>query len=421
VRERDNLRGVSEIIRIGIVGAGRILPAHLRGYALLRQAGVDSFRITALTSRTRRDAESYVERDRGPAPRPPVSNQPADPLSVEDVFISDFQDTHDVQVHDSLAEMLASQTVDALDITASLPIHHTAALMGIHAGKHCLVQKPLAISVAAARRMVEAAQERGVSLGVTENLRYAPGVRIARWVIDQGYLGEVQMIAHWSIGTAEWSPDRVVAETPWRHRKLEAGGGASLDIGVHLLHELRYLGGEIDSIYGITRTFEPIRHTPDEVECDVDDAFFATITFASGAVGQLTFSWAGHGSPTSMPDGLVIYGSRGSLKGGTLTLDGGSVHSAADLFVANADPRTVEQYFPRGLRDTFALGFLDFLEAARARRNPEASGTQGLFDLAAAYAISESAMLGQPVRVKDVLSGQIASYQADIDRHYGLS
>src|SRR3981081_2385368 len=87
----------AEPIRIGMVGAGRILPAHLRGYQLLRQAGIDSFRITAITSRTRRDAESFVERDAGPAPRAPVSDQPSDPLSVHDVFVSDFQP--DVEMH----------------------------------------------------------------------------------------------------------------------------------------------------------------------------------------------------------------------------------------------------------------------------------------------------------------------------------
>jgi predicted dehydrogenase len=353
-----------------------------------------------------------------------VSNQPSDPLSVSDVFISDFQDTADVQVLDSLDEMLASNAVDALDITASLPVHHTAALAGIRAGKHCLVQKPLAITVAAGQRMVDAAELQHVSLGVTENLRYAPSVRFARWVIDQGLLGKVQMIAHWSIGTAEWSPARVVADTPWRHRKLQAGAGASLDIGVHLLHELRYLVGEIDSVFGVTRTFEPARHIPDapgQIQCDVDDAFFATITFGSGAVGQLTFSWAGHGAQTTMPEGLVIYGTKGCLKGGTLSLDDGTSHDAAALFESQADSTTVERYFPLGLKDTFALGFLDFLRAVKGRTDPEASGREGLLDLAAAYAISESAVRGQPVSVSDVLGGRIATYQADIDRYYGLS
>jgi len=414
---------VDEPIRIGLVGAGRILPAHLRGYQLLRQAGIDTFRITAITSRTRRDAESYLKRDGGPAPRPPVSAQPSDPLSVDDVFVSDLQTDVDVQVYDSLEAMLASGNVDALDISATLHVHHTAALAGIRAGKHCLVQKPLAISVAAGRAMVEAAQQRGVSLGVMENLRYAPRVRVARWLIDQGYLGSLQMIARWSIGTQEWSPDRVVAETPWRHQRLLGGGGATLDIGVHLLHELRYLAGPIDTISGVTRIFEPTRvlsPSGEQVACDVDDAFFATAALASGAVGQLTFTWAGHGPPTSLPDGLVIYGSRGSLQGDRLTLDDGSSYLAAELFHARADAQTREAFFPHGLEDAFALAFLDFLNAIAADRDPEASGKEGLIDLAAAYAICESSALGRAVTVDEVLSGKVSAYQADVNRHYGL-
>ncbi len=414
---------MDEPIRIGLVGAGRILPAHLRGYQLLRQAGIDTFRITAITSRTRRDAESYLKRDGGPARRPPVSAQPSDPLSVDDVFVSDLQTDVDVQVYDSLEAMLASGNVDALDISATLHVHHTAALAGIRAGKHCLVQKPLAISVAAGRAMVEAAQQRGVSLGVMENLRYAPRVRVARWLIDQGYLGSLQMIARWSIGTQEWSPDRVVAETPWRHQRLLGGGGATLDIGVHLLHELRYLAGPIDTISGVTRIFEPTRvlsPSGEQVACDVDDAFFATAALASGAVGQLTFTWAGHGPPTSLPDGLVIYGSRGSLQGDRLTLDDGSSYLAAELFHARADAQTREAFFPHGLEDAFALAFLDFLNAIAADRDPEASGKEGLIDLAAAYAICESSALGRAVTVDEVLSGKVSAYQADVNRHYGL-
>jgi len=413
----------AEPIRIGLVGAGRILPAHLRGYQLVRQAGIDSFRITAITSRTRRDAESFLRRDAGPAPRPPVSSQSSDPLSVDDVFVSDLQSDVDAEVYDSLEDMLVADTVDALDISAALHVHHTAALKGIHAGKHCLVQKPLAISVAAGRNIVEAAQRRGVSLGVMENLRYASSARVARWLIDQGYLGAIQMIARWGIGTPEWSPDRVVAETPWRHQKLFAGGGASLDIGVHLLHELRYIAGPIDTISGVTRIFEPTRSlsaTGERVACDVDDAFFAIVTFASGAVGQLTFTWAGHGSPTGLPDGRVIYGTRGCLKGDTLILDDGSTCSATELFDSEADPVTREAFFPHGLKDAFALAFVDFLGAIGGRRDPQVSGNEGLFDLSAAFAICESATLGRAVSVNEVLDGRLAVYQAEIDRHYGF-
>jgi predicted dehydrogenase len=352
-----------------------------------------------------------------------VSSAPADPLSVSDEYVSDFQSDVDVQVYDSLDDMLAADNVDALDITARLDVHHTAALAGIQAGKHCLVQKPLAVSVAAARAMVEAARANGVSLGVMENLRYAPGVRMAHWLIDQGYLGDLQMLARWSIGTHDWSPDGIVADTPWRHQKLLGGAGASLDIGVHLLHEFRYLAGRIASVSAVTRIFEPTRTSKKSglrVDCEVDDAFFATLVFGSGAIGQLTFTWAGHGEPAGLPEGRVIFGSRGCLKGDTLFRDGECATALAELFETRVDPHTRAAWFPYGLSDTFALAYEDFVRAVAERRDPEASGAAGLADLAAAFAICESSALQRPVAVDEVLDGRIATYQADIDRHFGF-
>jgi hypothetical protein len=90
------------------------------------------------------------------------------------------------------------------------------------------------------------------------------------------------------------------------------------------------------------------------------------------------------------------------------------------VFGSEADARTVEHFFPYALEDSFALGTLDFLRAIEAQRDPEASGREGLLDLAAAFAICESATVGRPVSVNDVLDGRVAAYQTEIDRHYGL-
>jgi 1,5-anhydro-D-fructose reductase (1,5-anhydro-D-mannitol-forming) len=64
---------------------------------------------------------------------------------------------------------------------------------------------------------------------------------------------------------------------------------------------------------------------------------------------------------------------------------------------------------------------LDFLGAIARGGDPEASGKEGLFDLAAAFAICESNALGRPVRLDEVLDGSVSAYQADIDRHYCLA
>lgn len=414
-------------LRIGIIGCGRILPAHLRGYRLLREAGVDDFRITALVARRPDDAYMFRKRGEGPPPRPPVSQNPSDPLAAPHCYISDFQREVEAAVYPTVEALLAADVVDAVDITATLPVHHLAGLACLAAGKHVLLQKPLAITVKAGRRLVETAARRGLTLGVTENVRYQESSRLARWAIERGELGAMQMVAAVAIGTPEWSPDRIVADTPWRHQKLLAGGGATLDIGVHLAHRLRYLAGEVRTMTAVTRVFEPQRVRRDRagriverVGADADDAFFALPQFATGATGLLSFTWAGHGEPTGLPEGLVLYGTRGCLKGLTLVRDGGARADLRDLFKREADATTREHFFPHGLTDTFALGMLDWLRAIRAGGQPEANGEEGLRDLATAYAILESATAGGPVAVADVLAGRLATYQRPIDAHYGL-
>jgi len=416
------------MIRLGIVGCGRILPAHLRGYKRLRDAGYDNFRITGLVARKRSDAEMFRKRGEGPTPRAPVSDNPGDPLSAPHMYVDDVHPDTVPTVYDSLDDMLASGQIDAIDTPASVFVHHTIALAALKAGKHILVQKPFSVSVLAGRRMVEAAREAGLVLGVNENVRYAAGSRHAAWAIEHGHIGDVQMVATISIGTRDWSPDRVVADTPWRHIVNEAGGGATMDIGVHAFHGLRYLCGEVKSMSALVRTFEPVRflrdpagHVLQEVPADADDAYFSLFELERGGIGMASFTWAGHGEPTGLPEGRVIYGSKGAIKGGRLLADGKDAVALSDLFQQFASAEVKARYFPLGLTDTFALAAYDFLHAIETGGQMEASGEEGLRDVATAFAMIEASHAHRQVAVEDVLSGKVAAGQAPIDAHYGLS
>jgi predicted dehydrogenase len=419
---------MADPIRIGIVGCGRILPAHLRGYRLLREAGYNDFRITALVARKRDDALMFRKRGEGPTPRPPVSRDVSgDALAAPHCYVSDFQPELLPEVFTDVGEMLASGKVDAVDLTASLPVHHSIGLDCLAAGKHLMVEKPIAITVRAGSLLVEAAEAAGLALGVMENVRFQEAVRLGRWAIERSELGKLQMLAAISLGTGEWSPDRVVADTPWRHNKLEAGGGASIDIGVHLAHRLRYLAGEVRTMTAIARVFEPERELRDadgnvfdHFAADADDAFFALPEFENGAAGTISFTWAGHGEPTGLPEGAAIYGERGCLKGTTLIRDGGEQIDLRALFNAEATPEARDAYFPRGITDTFGLAYRDWLDAIATGRQPEMNGREGLLDLATAFAIMESATARGPVAVTDVLSGRVDRYQRAINEHYGL-
>jgi predicted dehydrogenase len=415
------------MIRIGIVGCGRILNAHLQGYRQIREVGYDNFRITALCARNRDDALMFRRRGEGPPPRPPVMDpSTGDPLAASHIYLDDFQPDTEVAIFTDYEEMIASGLVDAVNDYTALHMHHQVGRAALGAGKHLLVEKPLAISVRAGRLMLDMARANGLTLGLFENVRQMMPVRVARWVVQQGLIGELQMVFIGGIG-GPWSPDKIVAETPWRHKKLLAGGGGAIDIGVHAMHWLRYVCGEVATIQGIVRTFEPLRLLRDaggavveSVTADVDDTYLATVTFANGAIGQMMWSWGGHGPSTAIANGPVFYGSKGSLHRDDLILDDGRRLSAQALFAAEADEAIKVQWFPHGFTDPFAIQQLDWLQAIERGGQPETDGEEGLRDLAAAFAIIESSRLGRRVTLEEVLQGDVGEYQAEINDHYGL-
>jgi predicted dehydrogenase len=415
------------MIRIGIVGCGRILAAHLEGYKLLREAGVDSFEITALCSRKAEDAQSYVKRGEGPSQRAAVSNIPGDPLAVSDQYLSDFQPDTEVEIFTDFRELIASDRVDAINDFTIHSLHHQIAGISFEHRKPLLSQKPLAVTMAGARQMCEQAKAAGVTFGVFENLRFDQGVRHQHWAFsDEGPAGKLQMAVMGNIGTW-WAPDLIVAETPWRH-ELVQGGGMALDLGPHFFDMIRYIGGnEVATVTAQTQVVEPTRYLlrkgerVNPITCDADDTFYAHFELTSGAAGTMFGSWGGHGTATSIGDGPVFYGTKGRVTGDRLQLDGGEEQPLAGLYEAGASAAMKEKHFPLGLTNDFALSQLDWLRAVGSGDQPECSGEEGLRDLACAYAVVESAKSGRKVRVEEILSGSLRDYQTPIDERFGLS
>src|SRR3954464_675798 len=258
------LEGVERMLRIGIVGCGRILNAHLQGYKQLRELGIDVLRPPALRPRREEDALMFRRRGEGPPPRPPVLDPATgDPLAAPHTYLSDFQADLEPAIYTDYRELIASGQVDAINDFTTLALHHEVGTLALEAGMHLLTQKPLAISVRAGRRLVEQAHARGLTLGVFENVRQSPAVRAAAWGVQSGLIGDVQMAMMGGLGGL-WSPDRIVAETPWRHQKLLGGGGGSIDIGVDQTHWMPHGAGEVAAAGGVARTFEPLRALRDE-------------------------------------------------------------------------------------------------------------------------------------------------------------
>ena len=403
--------------RIGIVGCGRILAAHLRGFRLLREAGVDDFQITALCARKEVDALGYVKRDGGVPQRRAVSDIPGDPLAVGEEYLSDFQPEVPVEVFTDYRKMIEEGPIDAIHDYTVHSLHHKIAELAFQHGKHLCSQKPQAITMKAAQRMCEQAAAAGVTFGVFENFRYAPGTRrIKACFGPDGVLGDLQMVLLGAAGKW-WAPNKIVAETPWRHQLIEAGGIA-LDLGPHMFDLVRYVAGEMKTVMGRTDVVEKTRYTHgadgtiiDQIDCDADDTFYASFDTESGVSGSVYGSWAGHGEPTLLGEGPVFYGTKGRVTGDRLTLDGEEPKSLAEA---------VKIDLPLGLDNDFALCALDWLEAVRNGAQPETCGDEGLRDLGAAFAVVESSLAKRQVTFDEVLSGEVSAYQDPINEHYGI-
>lgn len=413
---------VYEMIKVGLIGCGSIMPAHLHGYKVLLDKNID-VRIGALCARKIEDAKRFRDSKSGPPKRKPVGPT-GDPLRAPHIYVHDFQEDTEVEVYDDYRKMLKDADVDAVEIYTPVFSHHTIALSSLEAGKHVLVEKPLALTVKAARRMIETAEKSRKILGVAENARYNPRTRMTKWAIDKGYIGKIQTVVFGVFG-GYWSPNKIVAKTPWRHKKLLAGGGATVDMGVHMFHIFRYLCGEVGEVSSVVKSLEKLRVTKDDsgkvidqVEPDVDDTFFATIKFQNGAIGQTFFSWAGHGEETVVS--RTIYGSRGCMKDDIIILDDGPKMEIKDTFENNASEAVKEKFFPYGITDPMALETLEFTRAIEVGRRMETNGWEGLRDLAASYAMIESSLLNSPIEVKRVESGEISRYQEEINKHYNI-
>ena len=367
----------------------------------------------------------FRKRGEGPPPRPPVSRNPEDGLAASHHYVSDFQEDVLPSCHTDLEEILRNQLVDAVLILTPHGLHHTQAIACFKSGVHVFIEKPLAVTVALGRRVIEAARAAKRTLGVAEVVRYSMGSRATRWAIEHGVIGQLQLFVFGTIGGHEWAPDLIIARTPWRLKKFSAGGGPAIDLGVHWFDLIRSQCGEVKEVCAMTRQLEPKRFLRDgggrvieQTTVEVEDTFLANFTLANGAMGHLMFSLGGHGEGAGIEGGPVIWGSKGCIKGGRLIFDGGVKAEVVHYFQQHASPSLQKKWFPHGITDPFALQFLDFLRAVERGNDPETSGAEGLKDLAAAFAILESSVAGRAVRVTDVLNGKVARYQKDIDRYY---
>ncbi|MGG1520234.1 Gfo/Idh/MocA family oxidoreductase [Paenibacillus oryzisoli] len=278
-------------IRIGIIGSGNIGNVHMETFK-----AVPDFVLAGVT-------DAYL----------PLAQARAKEHGIE-------------RVYDNADQMLADSSIDAVVIAVSNEWHAPIAVQALEAGKHVLLEKPMAIDLASAKRIVEAERKSGKILMIPHQLRWDAVALAIKEQTQKGALGHIYHAKATYLrrkGIPGWGT--------WFTQMDKSGGGPLIDLGVHMLDLTLYLMGNPKpvSVYGATYSeFGPRKQgigtwgAPNwNGHFDVEDFATALIKFENGETLSLDVSWAGLLENDGLPSvqllgtegGAYLKGNKGKL------------------------------------------------------------------------------------------------------------
>lgn len=275
----------------------------------------------------------------------------------------------------TLDAVLADPDVEGVVITTQHSRHAEEAIAAARAGKHVFVVKPLALSVADARRVTDACRHAGVVLAVGHHRRRTAANRAIRRLLDEGVLGQVSQIeGHFS---ADYGYSSTITSDMWRADRAETPGGPLTNLGIHHVDAFQYLLGPIARVMALSRRVV--------LDIDVEDVTSILFEFASGVLGYLGTSWV----PANRTEWLFLHGTEAqvwhepSLARLSLTRRGQSERTPIPLAEV----------------DSIAEELADFARCVREGGRPEVGGEEGTRNVAVLEAIVESARTGRAADV----------------------
>ncbi len=277
--------------------------------------------------------------------------------------------------------LVQSPGLDAVYVAVPNSQHAELTALAAQRGLHVLCEKPMAASLEQAEGMIEACRRAGVRLMIGNMMRFNPCHAWIRDFIAAGNLGEVtEAQAFFGYNLPAFYPP---ASSPWRLDPALSGGGAMMDVGVHIVDLLRWLAGrEVVEVTGSTDT----RSYPDPIDWNCS----AVLRLEGGALATVLASFDNR----FRENYLAISGTLGSLKAeGTLwRQSSGSVRAVTDRGQFRFEP-------PAGSPDPYRLQVEHFGECIREGRVPLIDGREGARDLAVCLAVYEAARSRGVVRI----------------------
>lgn len=284
----------------------------------------------------------------------------------------------------SQADLLAHPQVNVVCVCTPSGQHAGQTLAAARAGKHVLVEKPMALSLSDADAMIEACQQAGVALGVVFQRRYEPQFRLIRRAIEAGDLG------HLTLGVVTmpyFRPQSYYNSAAWRGTWALDGGGVLMNQGIHLVDLLVWFMGDPQEVWAGAGTLHR--------QIEVEDTLAAALRFGNGSLATITATTT---AAPGFPHRLEIYGT-----GGCIQVEGDVVGrwelvrpQAAQVTppATGGQARAGAGGNPRGEGAAYHIAlFRDFVKALRDHRPPPVDGLEGRRSLKTVLSIYRAAGL----------------------------
>ncbi len=338
--------------RVAILGAGFITDIHMESYHRF----VPEAEVVAVYARNAVKAKTFAEK----------------------YSIPSWYDDLDAIINESGCEVV--------DICLPNYLHAEATLKAAAAGKHIIIEKPLAVTLEEADSMIAACKKAGVKLMYAEELCFAPKYERVRQMVKEGAIGEVYMLKQ--------SEKHSGPHTDWFYDINLAGGGVLMDMGCHAIAWFRWMlnNPPIKSVYASMSTVLHKHRTMGE------DNSVVIIEFENGVTGVAENSWAKHGG---MDDKSEVYGTGGVVYADLFMGNAAVSYSKSGYGYAMEKADTTIGWSFTVFEEVFNQGYphelKHFIECVQQNKEPLVTGEDGRAVLEVIYAAYASAGQGKKI------------------------
>ena len=299
----------------------------------------------------------------------------------------DLQSSKSIARYTSYVQMLAEHPeITLISIAAESGVHAEIALTCIRAGVNVIIEKPMAMNMRDADKIIELAEKHHVKVSACHQNRFNVAIQKTRAALEAGRFGK---LSHGGI-YVRWNRDRgYYDQAKWRGTWAQ-DGGCLMNQCIHGIDLLRWMfGDEVVSVYGQTR-----QQFHDYLEAE--DIGTAVVTFKNGTVA--TIEGTVNVYPKNLEETLYIFGEKGTVKIGGTSTNNIDVWDFADETEADAANKGLKEATSNVYGNGHISLFADVIDAIKNDRKPYVDAVAGRNALEMVLAIYKSQKTGQPVK-----------------------